>query len=270
MTKKRKEKNTDWTEKLFVENPELFVPAIKKRVSQAEEEVSFLLDCLDENGFNPDRILDLNCGIGRHSIEMAKREIEVLGTDLSKFYIKTARKRAEKENLQDNVDFLVADMRNIKASLSKRKLFDGIINLWTSFGYYDEGTNEDILRQCSDLVKSGGFFALEIINRDWIVHNFEERGFVQIKDNIILEKRSLNLENSRAYNTWIYLIKDGENNFKKKEIEFNHRLWSLHELINMFERNGWKFEKAYPGFNNLKKNDSLLKSKRLAAYFSKK
>ena len=82
-----------WTEDLFVNHPELFVKALEERVSIASDEVDVFLKYLGKEGFKPRRILDLNCGIGRHSIELGKRGMSVLGTDLSPYYIQIAKDR---------------------------------------------------------------------------------------------------------------------------------------------------------------------------------
>ncbi len=237
-----------WTEILFKENPKLFVGAFEDRMEVAHEEMAGLLNCLAEQGFQPKRILDLNCGIGRHSVELARRKIEVLGTDISADYIAVARKRAKEEKVLAR--FKVADMRHVASDLVDEKLFDGVICLWTSFGFYDDDTNVSILKQCLPLVIKGGFFALEIINRDWIIQNFQEQGFTRWRDLIVLEERVFNVANSRSYNTWTFLKQKDKKTFDlDKVINFDHRIWSLHELICLLSEAGWCFKAAYPGFS---------------------
>jgi len=237
-----------WTEILFKENPKLFVRAFEDRMEVAHEEMAGLLNCLAEQGFQPKRILDLNCGIGRHSVELARRKIEVLGTDISADYIAVARKRAKEEKVLAR--FKVADMRCVASDLVDEKLFDGVICLWTSFGFYDDDTNVSILKQCLPLVIKGGFFALEIINRDWIIQNFQEQGFTRWRDLIVLEERVFNVANSRSYNTWTFLKQKDKKTFDlDKVINFDHRIWSLHELICLLSEAGWCFKAAYPGFS---------------------
>jgi SAM-dependent methyltransferase len=237
-----------WTEDLFVNHPELFVKALEERVSIAGHEADVFLKYLDEEGFKPRRILDLNCGIGRHSIELGKRGMSVLGTDLSPYYIQIAEKRAKSSHVADKVRFKVADMRRIGAVLARQK-FDGIINLETSFGYYNDKTNADILRQCCSLVRSRGFFALEIANRDWIVKNFQPQGISRYKKLILLEDRTFDAKTSRARTTWTYLVQKDDNNFAlEKQVAIDTRLWSVHELIDLFEKTGWRFKAVYPGF----------------------
>jgi SAM-dependent methyltransferase len=241
-----------WTEQLFEENPELFLSILSHLNPQARAEIRDILNLLDEQGHQPKRVLDLNCGIGRHSIELGKRGIEVLGTDLSPAYIKIAGDRARRRKVEDRVRFKVVDMRQIQSLLSNEKPFDGILCLWTSFGFYDDDTNDDILRQCLKLVKPGGFFALDIVNRDWLLRNFVEHRFERIKDRLILYDSQFDSQTSRHKDKWTFLKQAGKNKFVlENEFQLDLRVWSLHELIQLFERTGWKFQCAYPGIPNM-------------------
>jgi SAM-dependent methyltransferase len=237
-----------WTEELFEKNPQLFLNVLSQLNPQARTEVRDILSLLDGQGYRPKRVLDLNCGIGRHSIELGKLGIEVLGTDLSPAYMKIAGERAQKLKVGDKVRFRVVDMRRIKSALSNERSFDGILCLWTSFGFYDDETNDDILRQCLKLVKPGGFFALDIVNRDWLLRNFVERRFERVKDHIILYDSQFDSQTSRHKDKWTFLRQTGKDAFTMEgSIKLDLRVWSIHELIQLFERTGWKFECAYPG-----------------------
>jgi SAM-dependent methyltransferase len=55
------------------------------------------------------------------------------------------------------------DMRDLGAI---GETFDGILNLWHSFGYFDDATNQDILRQIHAKLRPGGRFILDIYNRE--------------------------------------------------------------------------------------------------------
>jgi SAM-dependent methyltransferase len=201
-----------WTEDLFVNHPKLFVKVLEQHDSVASDEVDLLIKYLSQQGLKPHKVLDLNCGIGRHSVELGKRGIDVLGTDLSPYYVQIAKNKARDQRVADKVCIKVADMRSIGSALAGEK-FDGIINLFNSFGFYSDETNADILRQCFGLVRAKGFFALEVMNRDWIVRNFQSCGFSRYKDMIVLEERSFDPLNSRVATTWTYLVQNGERNF---------------------------------------------------------
>ena len=243
-----------WTEELFVDNPELFQRHFELRTEHVHLEVDYLLEKMKEHGFETGRILDMNCGIGRHAVELAKRGIEVVGTDISPQYIDVAGKRADEAGVAAKATFRVADMRKIAASLSSTTPFDGIICMWTSFGFYDDETNDDILKQCLGLVKPGGFFVLDIVNRDWLMTHFSDSGYASIGDMIVLEQRKFDVFTSRMVNVWSYLRKRDEEDYHvEKTVTIDHRVWSLHELISLFERIGFKHEVTYaglgPGFN---------------------
>lgn len=67
----------------------------------------------EEMGYDRSKkILDIGCGTGRHSLELARRGYRVVGMDLSKSFIERARRLAKEEQL-DNVTFLECDARDL-------------------------------------------------------------------------------------------------------------------------------------------------------------
>lgn len=237
----------DWTEELFKEHPELFLDAFEGRPAQAPGEVNVLLQHLKEHGLKPQTILDLNCGIGRHAVELGKRGIQVLGTDISRQYLEIAQQTAQKANVTGKVSFQIADMREIATVLQRQDSFDGVVNLWTSFGFYNEEVNRDILRQCRTLVRPGGFLVLETVNKDWLLQNFQERDFEEFPGRLVLAKRWFTPEDSRMHDTLTYLKRKDEDTFiLEKEITIDYRIWNLDELTHLLQETGWRFKKAYP------------------------
>lgn len=116
-----------------------------------------------------------------------------------------------------------------------------------------------------------GFFALEIMNRDWLVRNFQPRGFTRHKGLILLEDRKFDVETSRVQATWTFLKQRSEKQFGlEKQVTIDTRVWSLHELVETFKKNGWKFQATYPGFGSQDKNVALTEAHRLLFIARKK
>ncbi len=80
------------------------------------------MKCLKEQSFKVKNILDLNCGIGRHSIELGKRGIKVSGLISHHFNIKIAKKEAKEEKVADKLRFKIAGVRKVVSMLSGKTL----------------------------------------------------------------------------------------------------------------------------------------------------
>ena len=115
------------------------------------------------------KVLDVCCGAGRHSLELAKRGYEVTGFDLSKFLISEAKKnfKSSKESSL-NVKFLLKDMR----SFHFEKKFDIAINIFTSFGYFEsDGENFKVFENVSNSVRKNGYFVFDYLNAGFLKAN---------------------------------------------------------------------------------------------------
>jgi len=114
------------------------------------------------------RILDLCCGYGRHSIELAKRGFEVVGVDISQKQIQHAKEKAKDHRV--NVTFQVKDARK----LSFTNDFDIILNMFLSFGYFeDEKEDKNMLQGVYQSLKPNGRFLMDFWNREKEIRNFD-------------------------------------------------------------------------------------------------
>lgn len=172
------------------------------------------------------KILDLACGTGRYAIPLAKRGYQVVGLDISSVFLEQARARAKEQGLK--IEFVQGDMRRIPFENE----FDAVINLFTSFGYFEK--EEDHLRVLKEVHKSlkpGGRFLLDLSNREWLMRNFQARDWREYQDFILLEERKFDFERSRNEARWIVL--KGQ---ERKEYFHSLRLFTLGELLELFSR----------------------------------
>src|SRR5437867_9881977 len=103
------------------------------------------------------RILDVACGAGRHTIDLAKRGYRVTGFDLSSPLLAEARKAARTAGVKPT--FVQGDMRR----LPYRNAFEAAISMFTSFGYFDRPEEDrQVLRGIARALRPRGQFLMEL------------------------------------------------------------------------------------------------------------
>lgn len=106
-------------------------------------------------------VLDLCCGMGRHSLALTDFGYKVTGVDLSEVLLAEAKR----QDVQGKVAWLRGDMRKVPAA----KRFDAVVNLFTSFGYFEkDGENAGVIREMNRLLKSGGSFIIDFLNPQYV------------------------------------------------------------------------------------------------------
>ena len=127
-----------------------------------DAEVDFLVEELGlEKG---DSVLDIGCGTGRHSLELARRGFNVTGIDISEKMLDRASEIAEKENLE--IEFIKGNAVDFKL----KKRYDSAVCLCEgAFGLLNMGEDPmerdiKILKNISSSLKPGGKYILTALN----------------------------------------------------------------------------------------------------------
>lgn len=148
-------KESDWYKKIWTLD-------VKNQswVEDTESQVEFIVNTLKLTG--KERILDLACGFGRHSLALARRGYEVVGVDITKAYIEDAAKVAMQENL--NAIFINSDIRTIDF----KNEFDVVLNLADgAIGYLEnDRENLKIFDVISRALKPGGKHFMDVCNAE--------------------------------------------------------------------------------------------------------
>lgn len=104
------------------------------------------------------KVLDAACGKGRHSIHLNHKGLDVTGIDLSTESIRYAS-QYENETLQ----FYVHDIRHV----FRINYFDLVLNLFTSFGYFHTGHQDQLaMNSFAAALKPGGQLVLDFLNAE--------------------------------------------------------------------------------------------------------
>ncbi|MDO9576221.1 MAG: methyltransferase domain-containing protein [bacterium] len=142
-----------------------------------------------------DKILDLCCGQGRHSLELARRGFQnVEGLDRSHYLIQKTKAQAKKERL--NVKFREGDARKLPYPPDA---FDVVMILGNSFGYF-ETIQDDmrVLKEVLRVLKPWGRLLIDVADGEYLRESFQPRSWEWIdKKHFVCRERSLSLDKQR-------------------------------------------------------------------------
>lgn len=169
-------------------------------------------------------IIDIGCGTGRHSIELAKRGYSMTGIDLSASLLEKAREKAEQVGLK--IEFLQHDARNLPFN----KQFDVAIMMCEG-GFPLMETDEmnyEILRNVSTSLKDNAKFIFTTLNGLFPVFNSIEEFCASNTDdgNATYHNNNFDFMTFRDYN----ITKVVDNNGEEKELECNERYYIPSEI----------------------------------------
>ncbi len=240
-TKDRREAH--WTRKLFVENADLYLPFLEQAKERAQQEVEALSGLFAEFGVpTGGRVLDLACGIGRHSVLLSKMGYQVTGIDISPLFIEKAREYAAAENSEAR--FVVGDALDVSELLAGERLFDACVNMFTSHSYYGREGDVKMFSGVAEMSAECATLVVMTINRDFLVRHFMAEGSQTAGNITIRETRRLDLETSSMMNTWNFFEREAADS-PHLSLELNNRVYSLHEMKALLEDSDWKYRNGF-------------------------
>lgn len=187
-----------------------------------------------------DKVLDSCCGVGRHSMELAKSNIDVTGVDLMELYIDAAKESAREMGLKAN--FQVADVREYR----RENYYNYIVNLYTSYGYFETQKEEELyLENVYASLAPSGKFLIDTISKEALARDFIEDEWFEEEDKTICLSYKIIEDFSRLVNRWMIINKDGSRIDKK----FSHKIYSGQELKSILMAAGFKNIKLYGGLD---------------------
>ena len=220
-------KEVDWPQQLFVKHGNLFLKLLQNRAESTRLEVDGLLRIFEEFKVpKHSRILDVSCGIGRHSIPLAQRGYSVLGLDLSPLFIAKANATAKARKVNSRARFLVVDVRKIATILEIEEPFNVMLNLWSSHGYYGEEEDVRIFTALRNLAARNGLLVDDTVNRDYLIINPQPATVDIVGDMELRERRRFDPETSWHESNWGFYMKRGRSQDKGKAEDSSSRLFA--------------------------------------------
>ncbi len=178
------------------------------------------------------RVLDVGCGLGVQTVELAARGYRPVGLDISATMVSRAYDEADDRDLR--VDFIRGDMREV----TFEEPFDALLCWGTTFGYFSEEENELAVRQFHQALAPNGTLLLEVINRDFIIGSQPNQVWFEVDGAVCMEETDFDYRTSRLRVKRRVASHSGQQNDRHYSI----RLYALHELQALLERNGFRVD----------------------------
>ena len=190
----------------------------ERKFDSAVDEVRGILDLarLDKGD-----ALDLACGPGRHAVALAQEGFHVAGVDLSPFLLQKAMGMAQEEGA--DVEWVLDDMR----SFVRPEAFDLVVNIFTSFGYFDDRTDDmTVLLNIHRSLRQGGVLVMELMGREILARGFLPTTSEELADGrLLIQRHEICDDWTRVKNQWILIEGDKATTFR-----FQHSVFSGQEL----------------------------------------
>lgn len=243
-----KEVGCNWFEEWF--NHPLYLELYSHR--DHAEAARCIHTILSISGFNLKEpsslsVLDMACGAGRHALELARLDYSVTGNDLSPFLLEEARKAASESSL--SIDWTCCDMRDIQSD----SLYDLVVQLFTSFGYFDMKEDDQlVLQRVYKLLKRGGWYVLDLLNPLHLANNLVAQSRRTVGELAVYEDRELH--DNRIVKRMTISSPSGETITFRESV----RLYNEEEILAMLQQEGFAVSSIVGNYDGepFLKNDS--------------
>lgn len=188
-----------------------------------------------ELSYNKDlKIIDIGCGTGRHSIELAKRGYSVTGVDLSGSMLERAREKARQNDVK--IDFLQVDARN----LPFEDQFDVAVMICEgAFPLMEtDEMNFEILKNAAKSLKADSMFIFTTLNGLFpLFHSINDfHNIGKTEGNAVYDSRNFDLMTLRDYNVTTIV----DDNGNEKKLECNERYYMPSEITWLLKTLGFR------------------------------
>lgn len=185
------------------------------------------------------KVLDLCCGMGRHSLALAESGFEVTGVDLSEVLLREAR-RIDPEG---RVSWLQADMRQLPLDGG----YDAVVNLFSSFGYFERDEEHvKVLREIYRMLKPQGRFIIDFLNPAYTAAHLVPASQRVDEGQCIDEQRAI--ENGYV-KKWITITNEANPGEEPRHYVERIKLYSRETFEAMLVEAGLMLEQVHGGYD---------------------
>lgn len=208
----------------------------------------------EHKGAYPELVLDLGCGTGRMTLELAKRGYDMTGVDYSVEMLDIARENAEDAGLSDKMLWLCQDMREFE-------LYGTVDVTVSCLDTVNHLTSTSDLYKCLSLVHNylipDGLFIFDVNGKYKFENIYANESYVMEDDGSFCVWQNFYNEKSRLCDFYITLFEETEDGiYERYDEEQRERMYTLRALKKALSDNGFEFLGAYSDFDFAPGDDS--------------
>ena len=181
------------------------------------------------------KLLDVPCGNGRLSIELAAFGFELTGVDIAVEFIDEAKSASQARGV--NVDWQNIEMRTLPWTAE----FDGAFCFGNSFGYLNDDENADFLTAVSRALKPGARFILDApAVAECLLPHFVGNRTIELGDISCTIDNRYDHEQSRVFPSFTF-VRNGIEDQRSS----SQRVYTYKELVGLLGQSGLETVAAY-------------------------
>ena len=194
---------------------------------------------------SPELVLDLGCGTGKMTLELARRGYDMTGIDISPDMLDIARAAAEKEG--HDVLWLCQDMREFE-------LYGTVDAVVCCLDCINHLENTEDLEKCFSLVHNylipDGLFIFDVNGRYKFENIYADNTYAMEEDGGFCVWENYYDEDSRICNFYITLFEEaGDGRYDRYDDMQSERMYTLEEIKKSLEQCNLKFISAFGGLD---------------------
>ena len=195
----------------------------------------------------PELWLDLGCGTGRMTLELARRGHDMTGVDASPEMLEVARQRAEEEGLSQDLLLLCQDMRSFE-------LYGTVDVTVSCLDCINHLTRPSDLKKCLSLVHNylspEGLFIFDVNGKYKFENIYSDRAYVMEEDGGICIWQNDYNERTRICDFYITLMAEcSDGRYERYDERGRERMYTLSALKKALKETGFEFIGAYSDFD---------------------